>query len=66
MKSNQSVTIVEQIYFSPEDTAKRAGISRSYVYILNKKYGFVHKIGRRSLIKWSDFEEALKKEFIGG
>lgn len=55
-------TLPSQVYDSVSGTAKRAGISRSYVYLLNKKYGFIRKLGSRSLIKWADFEDALMKE----
>lgn len=52
----------EQVFFSPAETAKRAGIGRSSVYALNQKYRFIRKLGSRSLIKWDDFENALLKE----
>ena len=58
MNNNQ----VQQEYFSPLDIAVKAGVSRTTVYELNKKYHFIRKLGSRSLIKWTDFEEALKKE----
>ena len=55
-----SITIQE--FDSVNGTAKRAGISRSYVYILNKKYGFIKKLGSKSLIYWPDFKAALMNE----
>lgn len=58
MNNNQ----VRQEYFSPLDIAVKAGVSRTTVYELNKKHHFIRKLGSRSLIKWTDFEEALKKE----
>ena len=58
MNNNQ----VQQEYFSPSDIALKAGISRTTVYELNKTHRFIRKLGSRSLIKWTDFEEALKKE----
>lgn len=53
---------VKQEYFSPADTAIKAGVSRTTVYELNKKHHFIRKLGSRSLIRWADFEAALMKE----
>lgn len=53
----------DQVYFSVNGVAKKSDLSRSYIYSLNKKYGFIRKLGSRSLIKWADFEDALSKEF---
>lgn len=53
----------DQVYFSVSGIAKKSDLSRSYIYVLNRKYGFIRKLGSRSLIKWSDFEDALSKEF---
>lgn len=53
---------VQQEFYSPVDTAIKAGICRNSVYNLNKKYHFIRKLGSRSLIRWSDFEAALMQE----
>ena len=53
--------VVQEI-FSVTDTAKKAGVSRTTVYELNKRYHFIRKLGSRSLIRWSDFEDALMQE----
>lgn len=55
-------TNVQQLFYSPADAAKLAGVSRTTVYELNKKYHFIRKLGSRSLIRWSDFEDALMQE----
>ena len=54
--------VVQQEFFSPADTARKAGISRTSVYDLNKRYKFIRKLGHRSLIRWADFESALLQE----
>lgn len=53
---------VQQEFFSPSDTAIKAGVSRTTIYDLNKQYHFIRKLGSRSLIRWSDFEAALMQE----
>ena len=53
--------VVQEI-FSVTDTAKKAGVSRTTVYELNKRYHFIRKLGSRSLIRWADFESALMQE----
>lgn len=55
-------TNVQQLFYSPAATAKMAGVSRTTVYELNKKHHFIRKLGSRSLIRWSDFENALMQE----
>lgn len=53
---------VQQLFYSPADIAKMAGVSRTTVYELNKKHHFIRKLGSRSLIRWADFEDALMQE----
>lgn len=54
--------VIQQEYFSPTDTALKAGVSRTTIYALNKKHRFIRKLGSRSLIRWADFEQALLQE----
>ena len=53
---------VQQEFFSPADTAAKAGVSRATIYNMNRRHHFIRKLGSRSLIRWSDFEDALMQE----
>ena len=45
------------------ELVKYTGIGRTTIYMLNRKYHFIHKVGSISIIRWPEFEEVLQKEF---